>query len=184
MTTLYLIRHGQTDWNIEGRWQGQADVPLNSNGKRQAISIARQMSYIGINAIYSSDLVRASDTAREISKLVNIGYNLDYRLREVHQGEWQGLLVSEIEEKYLEIFRERLNDPLHIAPPGGEMVMQVRDRVIESVEEIIRKHPCMRVAIVSHGFALAVIQVHKMNRSMRDVWDFVPENDEWRVLRI
>lgn len=184
MTILYLIRHGQTDWNIEGRWQGQADVPLNPNGKRQAIKIAKQMSFFGVDAIYSSDLIRAAETAKEISKVINVDYKEDCRLREIHQGEWQGLLVREIEDKYTDIFKQRLNDPLHIAPPGGEPVIKVRDRVIEFVEEIVSTHPDERVAIVSHGFALAVIQVHKMNRSIRDVWHYVPDNEEWRVLRI
>lgn len=184
MTILYLIRHGQTDWNIEGRWQGQADVPLNSMGKEQAVIIARQMVYVGIEAIYSSDLIRASETAITISKMINIDFEEDHRLREIDQGEWQGLLVSEIEEKYTDIFNQRLNDPLHIAPPGGEMVLQVRDRVIEAVEEIVCKHPYNRVAIVSHGFALAVIQIYMMNRTISDVWGYVPNNDEWRILRV
>ena len=72
MTHLYLIRHGQTDWNIEGRWQGHADVPLNNRGREQAAQIACSLADIGIKAIYSSDLTRASDTAMALSSTTGL----------------------------------------------------------------------------------------------------------------
>lgn len=184
MTHLYLVRHGQTDWNVEGRWQGQADVPLNERGRQQAAHIARSLSEVGLVAIYSSDLIRAHETAGVLADLTGLEVQLDPRLREIHQGQWQGLLVTDIEEQYGREFRRRRNDPLNVAPPGGETVLQVRERVVDAIQDIVQQHPHERVAVVSHGFALAVIQVHYQNRPVTDAWELIPENDEWRELII
>ncbi len=182
MTHLYLIRHGQTDWNIEGRWQGQADVPLNAKGRQQAIKIAAQLANIGLTAIYSSDLVRAYETAEALSQATGLSIYTDPRLREIHQGDWQGLLVTEIQAHYGEAFRKRKQNPLNVAPPGGETVLEVKERVVAAIKDIVKRHPLERVAVVSHGFALAVIQVHFLERPIDEVWKMIPDNDEWREL--
>jgi broad specificity phosphatase PhoE len=184
MTHLFLVRHGQTDWNVEGRWQGHADVPLNAPGREQAANVARSLAEVGLRAIYSSDLIRARETAEALTAVTGLEVQLDPRLREIHQGEWQGLLVTEIQERYGQEFQRRRNDPLNVAPPGGETVLQVKERVVAAIEDIVRQHPLERVAVVSHGFALAVIQVHYQNRPVTDAWDMIPRNDEWRELII
>lgn len=184
MTYLYLIRHGETDWNVEGRWQGQADVPLNAKGREQAAQIARTLARVGLKAIYSSDLLRARETAQALVKTTGVTLHYDPRLREIHQGEWQGLLVTEIQARYGEAFQRRLENPLAVAPPGGETVEQVRNRVVKAIESILARYPSDRVAVVSHGFALAVIQVHYLGLSIEQVWERVPKNDEWIELRI
>lgn len=184
MTHLYLVRHGQTDWNVEGRWQGQADVPLNEIGRQQAAQIAHSLSEVGLAAIYSSDLARARETAGALARLTGLEVKLDPRLREIHQGQWQGLLVSDIQERYGQEFQRRRDDPLNVAPPGGETVLQVRERVVDAIEDIVGQHPDARVAVVSHGFALAVIQVHYQNRPVTDAWELIPQNNEWRELII
>lgn len=184
MTHLYLIRHGQTDWNIEGRWQGHADVPLNKRGREQAAQIARSLANVGIRAIYSSDLTRAGDTAEALSTTTGLPVLYDKRLREIHQGEWQGLLVSEIQARYGDQFKRRRENPFTVAPPGGETVLQVRERVVSAIEDIVKKHPHERVAVVSHGFALAVIQVYYLERPIDEVWEMIPNNDEWREIKV
>lgn len=184
MTHLYLIRHGQTDWNVEGRWQGQSDVPLNKTGLAQAADMARSLQNDGLDAIYSSDLSRAADTAAALAQRTGLSVQYDPRLREIHQGEWQGLLVGDIRTRYGDAFQKRMLDPLNVAPPGGETVRQVKERVVAAVEEILSRHPDERVAIVSHGFSLAVIQVHYQKLPMEKVWEMIPANDEWRKLVI
>lgn len=184
MTRIYLVRHGQTDWNVEGRWQGHADVPLNPTGLEQAEKVARQLAGEQLQAIYSSDLQRARQTAEALSKHTGLPVRLDARLREIHQGEWQGLLVTEIEARYGEAFRRRRNDPYNVAPPGGETVEQVRLRVVQAFEDIITWHHGEGVAIVSHGFALAVAQVHYQGLPIQQAWELIPDNDEWRVLEL
>jgi len=184
-TRLVLIRHGETDWNVEGRWQGQADVPLNARGREQAAQIAQSLINSGIAAIYSSDLTRTRDTAELLSQATQLGVvRIDPRLREIHQGEWQGLHISEIQSRYTEAFRLRRENPLQVAPPGGETTSQVRDRVLAAVNEIIQTHPGETVAIVSHGFALAVILADHQGIPIEEVWDLVPENAQVNIIDV
>ncbi len=184
MTRLYLIRHGETDWNIEGRWQGQADVPLNGRGRAQAARTAQALADVGLTRIYSSDLARASETAEALARVTGLPIQFEPRLREIHQGEWQGLLVTEIEARYSEAFHLRKQDPLKVAPPGGETVQQVRERVVSAIEAILQRHPHERVAVVSHGFALAVALVHYQGHPIDEVWDLIPSNGAWQEVEI
>lgn len=184
MTRLYLIRHGQTDWNLEGRWQGHADVPLNDLGLQQAAQVAQELAGVGLQAIYSSDLKRARQTAGYLAEATGLPVRVDARLREIHQGEWQGMLVQDIQARYGEVFKQRHMDPASFAPPGGETAAQVKERLLEAVGEICQRHPDERVAIVSHGFALAVLRTHFGGHPMTDVWGLVPENDEWIEIEV
>ncbi len=176
MTDLILIRHGETDWNIEGRYQGQSDVSLNSEGLKQAEELAQQFQHEALDAIYSSDLIRAHQTAEILSRINGAPLFLDPRLREIDQGEWEGMLFQDIRSRYTEAFEERLRDPLQVAPPGGETVGQVRDRVLEAINDIIVRYPHGLVAIVSHGLSLAIIKVHFNKLAIESVWDYIPDN--------
>jgi len=184
MTRLVLIRHGETDWNADGRWQGQADVPLNATGWKQALQIARCLKSTGISAIYSSDLQRASQTAQVLADEIGVPVRLDSRLREIHQGEWQGLLLGEIQVRYAQANQDRLRDPMNFSPPGGEPVAQVRARVLAAVQEILGLYPDETVAIVSHGFALAVLITHLIRQPFNQFWDQMPGNGQWITLEV
>lgn len=176
MTDLILIRHGETDWNIEGRYQGQSDVPLNPAGIKQAEDLAKRLRDYRMDAIFSSDLSRAQKTAEIISRVNGASLYLDPRLREIDQGEWEGMLFHDIRTRYAKAFEERLRDPLQVAPPGGETVGQVRQRVLEAIKDIIASYPRGVIAIVSHGLALAIIKVHLNNLPIETVWDHIPDN--------
>lgn len=176
MTHLLLIRHGETDWNVDGRWQGQADVPLNARGLLQAEQIADSLDNVEIQAIYSSDLQRAVQTAEALSRKKGLAVQIDPRLREIHQGEWQGLKVAEIETKYTQAFQARKQAPLQVAPPGGETTLQVQERVVQALQEITQHHPTDMVAVVSHGFTIAVALAWYYKRPASQIWDLVPKN--------
>jgi alpha-ribazole phosphatase/probable phosphoglycerate mutase len=182
MTRLLLIRHGETDWNQEGRWQGQADVPLNEAGRRQAERISELLEDCPIEAVYSSDLQRARETALILASEKDLPLVMDERLREIHQGEWQGLRVSEIEASYGRLFEERNSNLLNVAPPGGETAFQVQSRMLEAVCDILRRHSGKTVAIVSHGFALAVVRAHYLDLPADRIWEQVPKNGEIIVM--
>lgn len=184
MTRFFLIRHGETEWNTQGRWQGQIDLPLNPRGREQADQIAQSLSATPIHAIYSSDLMRAIDTAKSLADVFGLSIHTDVRLREIHQGEWQGLSIEQIQEHYASAFQERLNDPLGVAPPGGETAHDVRNRVVQFMEQALEKHPEETVAIVSHGFTIAVIMAHYKKILFDKVWDLVPKNASIQALEI
>ena len=183
-TRLILIRHGETDWNIEGRWLGQADVPLNARGREQAGQIALLLKDVGLAAIYTSDLTRARETAEVLARARQLGVRIDPRLREIHQGEWQGLHLAEIQTRYTETFRSRQENPLQVAPPGGETASQVRERVLAAVNDIVQTHAGDTVVIVSHGFALAVILVYHQGIPIEKIWDLIPENAQVNIIDV
>ena len=178
MTRLILIRHGETDWNVENRWQGQADVPLNANGRAQARQVAERLQGDGIQAIYASDLERARETAGELARLTGLKVHLDPRLREIHQGDWQGMLASEIETRYAWFFQNKPTNLLESAPPGGETIGQVQARLLAAIQDIARAHPGGSVAVVSHGFAIAVVLAYYRGVPPERIWELVPRNDE------
>jgi broad specificity phosphatase PhoE len=184
MTRLHLVRHGQTDWNLEGRWQGQADVALNDRGREQARQSAHRLAAIPLDAIYSSDLLRASETAREIARLNPAPLVLEPRLREIHQGEWQGLLVEEIQARFADAYHRRRLNPLTVAAPGGETTQQVRERALAAVRDLAAKYPRGNVAVVSHGFTLAVLLTHFFQIPVERVWEQIPKNGEITVLEV
>lgn len=184
MTTLLLIRHGQTDWNLEGRYSGQSDVPLNETGHKQAQNVAERLRGERIDAFYSSDLVRAYKTAETIAQAHNLPVHTERRLREINQGEWEGMLFADIRARFAREFERRAANPLDVAPPGGETVGEVKQRVLAALDDIVNEHPDGRVLIASHGLALAIIKAHVADRPIEEVWDLIPANADVEVLEI
>ncbi len=178
MTRILLIRHGRTDFNDEGRFQGQLDPPLNAQGWEQARQTAAQLRHLGIQAIYSSDLQRARATAQALAEELGLPLNLDPRLREVHLGEWQGLLVEEVREREAHLFAQRRQNPASVAPPGGENAQQVQQRMLAALREIAARHPQGTVAVISHGFAIATVLAHVRQVPLGEVWSLVPQNGQ------
>ena len=155
MTTLLLVRHGETDWNREGRWQGGSDTSLNELGREQARALAAELDG-GIDAIYSSDLARARETAEIIAAKVGRNVRLDPRLRERGFGAWEGLTRSEIEQRFGDALdRWRAGDG-----PGAddaESFEEFFERVNDFVEEVVQAHPGEQVLVVSHGGSIRAI---------------------------
>jgi broad specificity phosphatase PhoE len=176
LARLILIRHGETHWNLEGRWQGQTDIPLNARGLMQAKQVAADLAGRGLTAIYSSDLSRARQTAEAVARACGLNVHLEPRLREICQGEWEGKLISEIRSQNAALLQQRRENPLTFAAPGGETSLQVQARVVAATENILRKHPDGVTAVVSHGFALAVIIAHYRDIPIEKAWDLIPGN--------
>jgi broad specificity phosphatase PhoE len=171
-----LVRHGQTDWNQDGRYQGQADVPLNTIGILQAKEAAEHVRGKHVDIIYSSDLSRAVQTAEEIARVVKVPLIIDPRLREINLGEWEGQLFSDIKVKYPELIHLREIAPLKMRPPGGETLGEVANRVYEFADEIAASFSQNRVLLVSHGLALAVLIVKAREMPLEHAYQFIPEN--------
>jgi len=144
MATLLLIRHGETDWNAEHRWQGHADVPLNARGREQAKALAEELAPEGVDAIYASDLSRARDTAEIVGARLGVPVVVDPDLREIDVGSREGLTGEEVGDR----------------PWDGEAHENHGDRILRAVRTIAERHPGGRVAVVSHGGSLRRIQEH------------------------
>lgn len=176
MTTFLLIRHGETDWNVEGRYTGQSDIPLNDRGRQQAQQLAAQLADSPPDVVYSSDLMRARETAEIMAAVWQLPVHTDARLREINQGVWEGMLFADIKAKFAQEFAARQANPLTVSAPEGETVGQVRERVLAAIDDIIRKHPGSQVALVAHGLALALVKAYVLNHPVTEVWDLIPPN--------
>jgi broad specificity phosphatase PhoE len=171
---LHLIRHGQTDWNIEGRFQGQADPPLNASGLAQAEALAAALGPGLHQALYTSDLTRARQTAAALAARTGLAARLEPRLREVHHGQWDGLLLAEIVGRYPDDWAARARLPETARPPGGETVREVAARVSAALDDIARQHPAGSVLVVSHGLALATALCRAQGLPLGQAHDRIP----------
>ena len=147
-TSILLIRHGETDWNASGRWQGQSDVALNEIGIVQANLLAERLSSWPTRAIYCSDLRRATKTASILGDALGLEPVSDVAWRERNGGDFEGLTGSELNE--MAAF-QKLRSVKNWSPPNGESNLQVAIRAQEAFDRIIRNHADQMVAVVSHG---------------------------------
>jgi len=140
MTTLLLVRHGETDWNRAGIWQGWADPPLNESGRAQARALAEELRATPFDAVYTSDLRRAKETAEILAAAHGVPVHVDADLREIDVGSWSGLTREDIRRRFPDGER-----------PDGETHEQHAARVLAAVERIARDNRGRRVLVVSHG---------------------------------
>jgi alpha-ribazole phosphatase len=160
MTTLLLVRHGETDWNRDGRWQGQTDTELNERGREQARALAAELDGETIAAVYASDLARARETAELVATPRGLEVRSDPRLRELNFGGWEGLTTAEIEDRYPDqVARWRADDGSH-AFAGGETYVQMGERVVQALSEIAAAHPSETVLVVLHGGPMRGLLAH------------------------
>jgi len=175
-TRLWLVRHGQTDWNLEGRYQGQVDLPLNAAGWDQARALLTELTGAQFAALYSSDLRRARDTAAVIGEYLDLPVQIDERLREVRLGEWEGMLFEDIKAQYPREWQARQEDPLNARPPGGEALVEVAARAWTAADDLARIYAGSNVIVVAHGLSLAVIRVRALGLPLSVAYEHVPEN--------
>lgn len=180
MTEFWLVRHGQTDWNVNSRWQGQSpDAPgLNELGRAQALAVLEKLKSVPLSAVYSSDLLRAQQTAELIARPLGLPIFYEPRLREMNLGKWEGMLGSRIETDYPRELAERKRDAFEAHTPGGEALREVAARVLPAMDEIASKHPAESILIVSHGVSLGIIICHVENIPLGNAYKHVPNNLE------
>jgi probable phosphoglycerate mutase len=149
VTTILLARHGETDWNSERRWQGHADRPLNDVGREQARELAETLAGRAIDVVYSSDLVRAHETALIVADRLGLHVDVDAGLREVDVGDWAGRLLTEIEQDDPQGFQRWRQG--RKAWNGGESYEEMGERVVAAVLRLAARHPGQTALVVSHG---------------------------------
>ncbi len=167
MTTILLIRHGETDWNIQGRCQGHVDIPLNQTGIDQAQALGRWLrSRVGFNLptpqfVISSDLVRAKQTAQLAVEGLGSGeIQLDRNWREISFGAWEGLTWDEIKERFPALEQEYRQDPYSVRIPEAETQAEVLARAQQALTDVIKRYPDGTGIVVSHGGILRLLVSH------------------------
>lgn len=156
-TRILLARHGETDWNRAGRWQGHADPPLNDLGRRQAETLAQQLAQSAVAAIYSSDLRRAAETARIVGDRLGLPVTENPALREIDVGSWSGFTRDEVRKRFPEGYARWLAGEIG---HDGETREALTRRVVGAVEAIAHEHPDETVLVVAHGGVIRALRRH------------------------
>ena len=169
---LYLVRHGTTTWNVTNRYRGRRDVPLDTQGWADASAAARQLSPLGLRAVYAGPLQRCIDTAGVIADECGVPvvgvedglYNLDY-------GDWEGLTAQEAAARDPEMFARYVGAPLDALCPNGERLVDAQDRIVEGLRRIGEHHKGERVAGVTHAVMIRLLAAKLLDR----------RGEEWRI---
>jgi uncharacterized phosphatase len=152
MTTILLVRHGETDWNAERRIQGHSDTPLNDTGRAQARALLEELGEEQLDAVYSSDLLRAHETARIVAQAKGLEVTAIRDLRERNFGTWEGMTDEEIFARFPEAATGSWGD--------AETKPEMAARVVGALQRIAETHPGGRVLVVSHGGPLRAVLTH------------------------
>ena len=154
MTKLILVRHCQAEGNLERYFQGKIDTDITPLGEQQIARTAAYLKDEPIDVIYCSSKLRARRSAEGINVYHRVPLITDDRIVEIDAGEWEGVLLTEIEKRFPEQFYRWRNDPASFAAPGGETMVQVYERVNPALEAIVAANPHKTICVVSHGCAI------------------------------
>ena len=159
---LFLFRHGETDWNREGRLQGHTDTPLNATGLAQAEALVDRLRPHGLDAVVSSDLARAWTTGRIVAKGLGVPLICEPGLREAHIGEAEGLFWPEVKSRFGEALTERWFTEDDAAFPGGETGLETRTRGLAALRRFVTAQPYRRIGVSTHGAMVRQLMKHAL----------------------
>ncbi len=165
-TRLYLVRHGQVADGHTNRYHGNNDIALSPLGLRQLERLAEQLKDLPLAAVYASDLARSRQGAEILCQGRALAPRIVPEFREIHFGVWEGLTFGEISEQYSEELEGRFRDLANYRIPGGESLMDVRDRVLPKLEEILARHEGQALALVAHAGVNRVILTQALGLSL------------------
>jgi len=167
---IYFVRHGETTWNAQMKIQGHSDVSLSDRGRGQAKLLAQRLANEKIHCFYSSDLVRASETAKIVAQPHEMDVLTTPALRELNFGIWEGLTVKEIEETYPGQIRSWWTNPLNVLIPQGETLLEMAERCVNVVKSIIKEHNNETVLLVAHGGVIRSIICSALGINLNEQW--------------
>ena len=183
MSVIYIVRHGETNWNAEGRIQGHTDIDLSERGREQARAAAGRLSGVHFDAAYCSDLSRTSETARIILGERATPLQETPELREYNKGVFEGLTAEEYRDRYPDLYQASLVNDLDFAPPGGETIRQCQARLSRFIQGVRERHPDEDVLLVGHGGSLRSGIVALLDLPLEANWKFVMHNCALSIIR-
>lgn len=179
---LIWLRHGETEENANNRYLGHRDVPLNAKGLKQADLLAEQLKQIHIQTIYSSDLTRSKQTAWAYGKETAIPIIESSLLRELSFGGWDGFTFDEIHAKDPEHVKRWIENPFQVAPPGGETLLEMEQRLSRWLQQVEQHHPEQTIAVFTHGGPIRWFLALMVARDWNTFWNpDVPHGGGWWV---
>lgn len=167
---LLLLRHGETAWNRERRYQGWTDTPLSAEGLLQAEAAARELKEHAFAAVYASPLRRARDTAAAIAAPHGLEVETDPAFKELGFGRWEGLTLDEARAGFPTIYDGWANTPHLVSPPGGESLAEARGRVLAGLERLRAGHPDEVVCLVAHGIPVRILILEALGLPLERIW--------------
>jgi len=182
LTRVIFVRHGQTSWNQEGKYQGHSDISLNERGIKQGNLVAKRLANEKISAIYSSDLLRAQQTAEAIAEYHGLSVITKPEFREINFGIWEGLTYQEIMEDWSEILTAMYSKPGEIGPPQGESFQVVKQRVTRSLQECIAEHQEQTIVLVSHGGTMRVLLCAALGIGLDKMWSMRQDSSAINII--
>ncbi|WP_418789915.1 alpha-ribazole phosphatase [Phosphitispora sp. TUW77] len=175
-TRLYIVRHGETEWNKTLKYQGHRDIPLSEEGRSQSVKIAKRLSAEKLHTAYSSDLSRALETAQIISEYHSLTVKPVPELRETNFGLWEGLTHSEIDKQFHEAMKVWFKNPKDNKIPGGESLGEVAERCQIGLDQILAENPGKNVLLAAHGGIIRIIIAAVLGISVNDYWKIKQDN--------
>ena len=172
MVRLLLVRHAATAWTAQRRFQGQTDVPLSPHGHRQVTGLTRRLMTETIHTLYASDLQRAWETARAIAAPHALVVQSEPRLREIAFGRWEGLTYAQIQQRDAQRLAAWERDQLHSAPPEGETLLHMTERVRAAYTDMVTAGQDKTVGLVAHGGPLQVLLCLARGLTPQAYWQF------------
>lgn len=176
MTRLYLIRHGQSEWNKLGKVQGQVNTSLTNLGKIQAKAMGHKLTHEDIDVIYTSDLDRAFGTAKIIGEVINKPIISNKSLREIKFGPWEGLTGEELRSNYKEEHDIWLKNPENLKLKDAETLEEVKDRVMDWIQPVLNERRGQNIVIVSHSATLKILLLSLLDISLYNYKNFSLSN--------
>lgn len=191
-TRIILVRHGETTWNREGRYQGQIDTPLSDFGRRQGEMVAEALANVPIDICYSSPLSRSYDTASMCAARHGLSVAKDARLLEINHGEWEGKLSAEIVGEYPDILSKWRTTVVDANMPGGENIEEVRERSMAALTDYATQHIGKTVLVVAHDAVNKAVICNMLGVDLSHFWQIKQDNtcinvleyepDRWRLV--
>lgn len=166
---LFLVRHGETLWNREGRIMGQSDIGLTEKGRKQAQRLGEALKDEGIDAIYSSSLTRTRQTADEIARFHGLEVVADDGLMEINAGEMDGLTYEELVAKHGEFLKKWATKGASLRVPGGESIGDLQERAWATVSRLADVHASQTIVLVSHSLAIQTIMCQALDISLSNM---------------
>ena len=181
---LILVRHGQTEWNAGGRYQGQSNVALSDTGRKQARFLAERFPVRQLDAIYTSDLDRAKETAECVGKRLGLTVCPEKAFRELSFGDWEGLTYQEISLRWPEEAEKLFTAPDELVIPHGETFRDLQKRALDKIYSLYEQHIDQTVAVFAHGAINKTILAGLMHIPLHYLWSLRQDNTAVNILRL
>ena len=184
MIRIILVRHGQTEWNKFERFRGRVDIDLDETGWKQAEATADKLAQWEMKAIYSSPLKRTMNTAQPLATRLGLTVQPLEGIIDMDFGEWQGIGIGEVREKYGELFDLWLYHPEKLEIPGAETLEDVRKRAVATIDDVMAKNEDQTIALVSHRVVCKVLLCHLLGLDNSHFWQIVQDTTAINLFEI